>query len=56
MKRRTLSREWLALALAVAAAPLGAAPAEVGQPAPALVVPELGGATFDLKQQRGKVV
>ena len=30
--------------------------AEVGQPAPALVVPELSGQTFDLSALRGKVV
>src|SRR5580698_4130159 len=30
--------------------------AEVGQPAPALVVPELNGQTFDLSALRGKVV
>jgi len=50
------ARGWFALALAIVAAPLGAASAEVGQAAPALVVPELGGTTFDLKQQLGKVV
>ncbi|HTR03620.1 MAG TPA: TlpA disulfide reductase family protein [Thermoanaerobaculia bacterium] len=50
------ARGWFALALAAVAAPLGAATIEVGQPAPALVVPELGGTTFDLMQQRGKVV
>lgn len=49
-------RGWFALVLAAVAAPLGAATIEVGQPAPALVVPELGGSTFDLKQERGKVV
>jgi cytochrome c biogenesis protein CcmG, thiol:disulfide interchange protein DsbE len=32
------------------------AAAEVGQPAPALVVEELNGQTFDLAAQRGKVV
>ena len=32
------------------------AAAEVGQPAPALVVEELNGQTFDLSAQRGKVV
>ena len=32
------------------------ATAEVGQPAPALVVPELNGQTFDLSALRGKVV
>jgi cytochrome c biogenesis protein CcmG, thiol:disulfide interchange protein DsbE len=30
--------------------------ASVGQPAPALVVPQLDGKTFDLARQRGKVV
>ncbi len=32
------------------------AKAEIGQPAPALVVPELNGQTFDLSALRGKVV
>jgi len=50
------ARGWFALAVAVVAAPLGAATIEVGQPAPALVVSELDGKTFDLKQQLGKVV
>jgi peroxiredoxin len=39
-----------------AAAVLAGAAAEVGQPAPALVVSELDGTTFDLAAQRGKVV
>jgi len=49
--------------LSVATAALGAACAlarpaapEVGQPAPALKVPQLGGAVFDLGALRGKVV
>ena len=32
------------------------AAAEIGQPAPALVVPELSGDTFDLTSERGRVV
>ncbi|HTO88617.1 MAG TPA: TlpA disulfide reductase family protein [Thermoanaerobaculia bacterium] len=39
----------------LAATPVSAA-VDVGQPAPALVVPEVGGGTFDLSAQRGKVV
>ena len=38
------------------ASPRWAAAVDAGQPASALVVPELDGKTFDLKQQRGKVV
>ena len=46
---------WCAiLVLACGAHPLAAA--DVGQPAPELVVQELGGQTFDLAAQRGKVV
>ena len=56
MKVRNLNRGSIVLALAAAAAPLGAAAIEAGQPAPALVVPQLEGAGFDLGQQRGKVV
>jgi cytochrome c biogenesis protein CcmG, thiol:disulfide interchange protein DsbE len=51
---------YLALAagalLLVAFARAARAGAEVGQAAPALVVPELNGQTFDLGAQRGKVV
>jgi len=36
--------------------PAAASGAEVGQPAPALVAPELDGQTFDLVAERGKVV
>ena len=42
--------------LTLAAAGSAMAAAEVGQPAPALVVEELDGQTFDLAAQRGKVV
>jgi peroxiredoxin len=45
----------IALAM-IALAPNAFAVAEVGQPAPALVVPELNGQTFDLSALRGKVV
>ena len=38
------------------ASPRWAAAVDAGQPAPALVVTDLDGKTFDLKQQRGKVV
>ena len=40
----------------VARRPLACAAADVGQQAPALVVQELGGRTFDLTAMRGKVV
>jgi len=56
MNTRRGRRGSLVLALAIMAAPLGAATIAVGQPAPPLVVQELGGATFDLEQTRGKVV
>jgi len=42
--------------LTLASAGSAIAAAEVGQPAPALVVEELNGQTFDLAAQRGKVV
>jgi cytochrome c biogenesis protein CcmG, thiol:disulfide interchange protein DsbE len=42
--------------LMIAPAPNAFAAAEVGQAAPALVVQELNGQTFDLAAQRGKVV
>lgn len=42
--------------LTLAGAGSAMAAAEVGQPAPALVVEELNGQTFDLAAQRGKVV
>jgi cytochrome c biogenesis protein CcmG, thiol:disulfide interchange protein DsbE len=45
---------WLLVALG-AAASVGSA-SVVGQTAPALIVPELSGQTFDLAKQRGKVV
>ena len=40
----------------IASAQSAFAVAEVGQPAPALVVPELNGQSFDLSALRGKVV
>jgi cytochrome c biogenesis protein CcmG, thiol:disulfide interchange protein DsbE len=52
---------WI-LAIAAASLVLGAtrntasANADVGQPAPALVINEMGGSTFDLSALRGKVV
>jgi cytochrome c biogenesis protein CcmG/thiol:disulfide interchange protein DsbE len=55
--RPTLSTlAMLALMLTIAPTPQAFADAEVGQPAPALVVQELNGQTFDLAAQRGKVV
>jgi cytochrome c biogenesis protein CcmG/thiol:disulfide interchange protein DsbE len=49
---------WLALATSMAASPAAvqAAPPVAGQPAPALIVPELDGQVFDLAKLRGKVV
>lgn len=49
---------WLLLAASIAALPAAvqAAPPVVGQPAPALIVPELDGHAFDLARLRGKVV
>jgi len=44
------------LALMVGAGTAAFAGADVGQPAPALVVPQLDGAVFDLGALRGKVV
>jgi cytochrome c biogenesis protein CcmG, thiol:disulfide interchange protein DsbE len=46
----------MALILAIVPARNAFAVAEVGQPAPALVVQELDGQTFDLSALRGKVV
>jgi thiol-disulfide isomerase/thioredoxin len=46
----------LVFVLAAGIVPRSAAAVEAGQPAPALVVTELNGASFDLKQQLGKVV
>jgi cytochrome c biogenesis protein CcmG, thiol:disulfide interchange protein DsbE len=42
--------------IAAAAASAAAAPVEVGEPAPALIVPQLDGHVFDLAALRGKVV
>jgi cytochrome c biogenesis protein CcmG, thiol:disulfide interchange protein DsbE len=42
-------------ALILASLPLARADSDLGQPAPALVVEELNGKTFDLAAQRGKV-
>jgi thiol-disulfide isomerase/thioredoxin len=44
------------LLVAAAAATAVAAPVEVGQAAPALIVPQLDGHVFDLRALRGKVV
>ena len=46
----------LAASLAASPAAVQAAPPAVGQPAPALIVPELDGRSFDLASLRGKVV
>jgi peroxiredoxin len=46
----------LATTLAIVSGPSAFAAMEVGQPAPALVVQELDGKTFDLSAVRGKVV
>jgi cytochrome c biogenesis protein CcmG, thiol:disulfide interchange protein DsbE len=46
----------LLLSAVCAAATVIAAPAQVGEPAPALVVPQLDGRLFDLAGLRGKVV
>ncbi|MFZ0693126.1 MAG: TlpA disulfide reductase family protein [Alphaproteobacteria bacterium] len=50
--RIALTSAWI---LAALAGPAGAAPA-AGEPAPALVIPEIDGAHFDLAALRGKVV
>jgi hypothetical protein len=42
-------------AVVLAVTPRALASAELGQPAPALVVEELNGKPFDLAAQRGKV-
>jgi cytochrome c biogenesis protein CcmG, thiol:disulfide interchange protein DsbE len=56
MKRTTFwfAGAWLAAILCVSALAFGSA--TVGDAAPALVVPELDGQTFDLSAERGKVV
>jgi len=53
-----LSFRWLALLASplLVTVPLAAAPIDVGEAAPGLVVPEVGGQTFDLSTLRGKVV
>jgi cytochrome c biogenesis protein CcmG, thiol:disulfide interchange protein DsbE len=51
-----LLRISLGILIAICPAGLAFAQAEVGQPAPALTVTELGGQKFDLAQARGKVV
>jgi peroxiredoxin len=53
--RRIISVLTLLTTMLIASAGAFAA-ADIGQPAPALVVPELGGQTFDLTSQRGNVV
>src|SRR5579862_1980932 len=57
--RKRASAPAAALALLAAGAltcALRAHAAEVGQPAPALIAPQLDGRTFDLAAERGKVV
>jgi cytochrome c biogenesis protein CcmG, thiol:disulfide interchange protein DsbE len=52
-----MRRRWIPLLGALcAAASAVAAPPRVGEPAPALVVPQLDGRLFDLARLRGKVV
>jgi cytochrome c biogenesis protein CcmG, thiol:disulfide interchange protein DsbE len=53
--RRRGSRVFL-LGFAIAVSAHTAPAVDVGQPAPALVVPRVDGESFDLKQARGKVV
>lgn len=58
-RKRALAPLAAALALLAAGALSWALPAhaaEVGQPAPALIAPQLDGRTFDLAAERGKVV
>ena len=56
MRRKTLWFVSAGAAAIICAAALAFASATVGDAAPALVVPELDGQTFDLGAQRGKVV
>ncbi len=56
MRRTTLSSAAAGVASILCAAALAFASATVGQAAPAMVVPELDGRTFDLSALRGKVV
>jgi len=53
--RHTLYTLIAIAAVALTSAPRTLASAELGQPAPALVIEELNGKTFDLAAQRGKV-
>ena len=55
-KHRPWVLSWAAALLALAAPVIRAAPPAIGQPAPALVVPQLDGHEFDLAKLRGKVV
>ncbi len=55
MKTRLLSIA-LSACLVLAALPISAAEPTVGEPAPRLEATELGGQTFDLAAERGKVV
>jgi cytochrome c biogenesis protein CcmG, thiol:disulfide interchange protein DsbE len=52
IRRRCAALAGAALALAIGSAQ----PARIGEPAPALRVPQFDGKTFDLAAQRGKVV
>ena len=51
-----LARTTLLIGLALLLPARGLADPDLGQPAPPLVVPELGGGTFDLASLRGRVV
>lgn len=56
-RRMCLLRTWMLLLGAVCtAASAATAPPQVGEPSPALVVPQLDGRLFDLAGLRGKVV
>ena len=54
METRPSHRALFVLVLFAVAAPRWAAAVDAGQPAPALVVPELDGKTFDLKHCAAK--
>ena len=56
MNVRALSTPWLMALLLASGVAVAAAGAAVGRAAPALTVPQLDGAEFDLARQRGKVV